>query len=220
MTKKNVNEISQVWKIPKKYFPRHKGNECKEYVQEIRRSFTSLKYNLRCLQYSSSISLFNITSITSKTLLTPKKRDVFDSVEEFVYHYENFCNRVFSNREKTYQFINSFYNLGIPKKEVGLNKLKIALSSKPGLISLLSKFENKSLIIKTIEERNRLTHNLYFNETNRFLQPTPNESKDFEKFIKNWASQIKARSKQSLDTYKQLLELNSRISIFLIREKN
>ena len=55
------------------------------------------------------------------------------------------------------------------------------------VIQILDKFDNKKNIRKIIEDRNSLTHKLYYGKTfDHFLRPVNNSKKKNEAEFKNW----------------------------------
>lgn len=87
-----------LWDIPKRFFPRN--TKSKEYLSELLRLTNTLVYVNTKIQHSSQVCSFNIKSITNKKCIPPKREDVFREIKEFIYHYENYCFRLYAYREK------------------------------------------------------------------------------------------------------------------------
>lgn len=177
--------------LPKSSYPRTKGNEAKAYTEDLERLYRALSYTETKLQYSGQISIFNIKAITKKDGYQTTPDEVFKSLEDFVYHYENFCYRTFSLREKLIHFLNAIIPVGYEDKDVDIKKLIINPTIKEiGLLGCLKKFNGQQALGKVIQDRNSLTHRLYFSEKfDHYLRPSDFKTKKPEWF-KEWKKQV------------------------------
>ena len=149
---------------------------------------SNLRYTNEKVQYSAQICSFNIKSISYRSGFVPKPSEVFRQITEFVYHYENYCFRAYAFREKLLKFINVIFELNFDEHDVKMKFMKNSpkvIESR--VIQILDKFDNKKNIRKIIEDRNSLTHKLYYGKTfDHFLRPVNNSKKKNEAEFKNW----------------------------------
>ncbi len=218
-TKKNTGHY-HIWDLPKNVFPRTKGNKAKEYANDIGRLYTSLAFTETKLQYSGQISTFNIRSITKKSGYTTSKDEVFESIEKFVYHYENYCYRAFSLREKLIHFLNAVLPVGYPDNEVSIKSLLINPTIKSsGLLTDLKKFNGQQALGKIISDRNSLTHRLYYHEKfDHYLRPANQGNKKQDWFI-DWRKQIETHINRANTSMAILTRLNHEIAQKIIAYK-
>lgn len=197
ITKKNHLHL---WDIPKKYFPRN--TKSKEYVRDLLLITNSLQYTNRNIQYSAQVSVFNIKSINDLHFV-PKPDDVFREIELFVYHYENYCFRLYAYREKLMQFINAVLPVGYEDKEVRMRHILInPIVKQAGLIPYFEKFKTNAFLSNVIADRAKLTHRLYYNkEFDRYLRPqTKKEIKsdtEFSNWCNEWKKEILLRGQRT-----------------------
>ncbi|MDP2647712.1 MAG: Cthe_2314 family HEPN domain-containing protein [Candidatus Yanofskybacteria bacterium] len=189
--------------IPLRYFPKTKGNKSRAYKDELIRMIISLRKTNQNVQYNAQVSIFNIRSITQKSGFVPSPPEVFRAIEDFVYHYENYCYRAFSFREKYLHFINSVLPVGYPdnQRELIRHLTYNPIIKQAKLLSVVKRFDTNNAIQKVLEDRNSLTHRLYYGDTfDHFLRPkdaTPLKSKkeaEQKKWFNNWKEEIEKRA--------------------------
>ena len=206
MKQRKIKSHVHIQDIPLKYFPKTKGNQSREYRNELIRMMISLRKTNQHVQYNAQISIFNIKSITQKSGFVPSPPEVFRAIEEFVYHYENFCYRAFAFREKYLHFINAIIPVGYPDKQ---RELVRHLSYNPiikeaRLFPVVKRFDTNEPMKKVLEDRNSLTHRLYYGDTfDHFLRPKDGTAlknkKDVEqkKWFSDWKDKIEKRAKMT-----------------------
>jgi hypothetical protein len=201
-----------IWDLPTSVFPRKKGNKAKKYSQELVRLYSTLSFTNRKLQESSQIATFHIKSIKLKSGYYTSPKQVFAAVEDFVYHYENFCYRIFSFREKFLHFINEIVPVGFEKEhDVTIKNMMIVLKSvEPKLVTEVEKFSKKSALGQLIIDRNALTHKLYYGNTvDHFLRPiAPNLDSAEPQWFLTWRKEIETRSRRANKAIVDLTNLN------------
>src|SRR5690242_1664034 len=119
----------------------------------------------RKVQYAAQLCEFDIKAINSGSKYQPTPNETFRNVREFAYHYENFCQRVFSYRDKLMLFLNAVIPLGFKdERDVAIKVVAIQpLIRTVGLEPTLKLFSKRgSIICETINERNVLTHRIYY----------------------------------------------------------
>ncbi len=211
--------------VPLKYFGKNK--KAKDYRNELLRMMSNLYYVNQKVQTSTQICKYNISTIISKTKLGPRPPEAFRKVEEFVYHYENYCFRAYAFREKLLQFINAFFKLGFEEKDVKIKFIKINPTVKDArLVSLIEKFDKKHLG-KIIEDRNSLTHKLYYGKKfDHFLRPIESkpqgaeDTKNIKKWFKEWKLEITSRSELTELFTVSVSEMNHILADRLVAYKN
>ena len=186
--------------MPARYFPRTRGNQSKELRTEVRRMLISIRYTNEKIQYTGQLCQFNLRSIPTKSGFAPSHPEVFRLMESFVYHYENYCYRVFAFREKLIMFINEILELEYEGHEINLKNVKRHPYVKDAHITaLLEKFNKKQFLGKLIDERNQLTHKLYYGKNfDHYLRPTfiYQTPAEFKKWFSTWKGEVTSRSKR------------------------
>ncbi len=184
-----------LWDLPKSYFPRN--TKSKEYLQDLIRTTSSLDYINQKIQYTAQICAFNIKSITQKSGFNPTPPEVFRELRDFVYHYENYCFRLYVYQEKLLHFINAILPVGYDDKDVRIQHILInPVVKQAGLLPLLGKFKQNSSLSAVIGERTDLTHRLYYgNKFDHYFRPktepeVENDTNKYDKF-KKWCSEWK-----------------------------
>lgn len=169
--------------IPKKYFPRN--TKAKEYLNELSKLSFSLRFTNTKIQYSAQICSFNIRSITGQKLVNPRRDDVLREIDEFVYHYENYCFRLHAYREKILQFVNAILPVGYSDKEVSIKHILINPIVKGAkIVQIIEKFQKDPTLSHIISNRTKLTHRL--SSQHRYLMPKIEDEKTSGKKIKSW----------------------------------
>ena len=209
--------------IPDKYFP--KNSKAKKYRDELLRMMSNLRFTNERIQYSAQICSFNIRSITHKFGFVPSKTEVFRHMAEYVYHYENYCFRAYSFREKLLQFMNAVLKLNFDERDVKIKFIKInptVIEAK--LIPILDKFDKKGNLKKIIQDRNSLTHKLYYGEAfDYYLRPImPNSAgeAEFKKWISGWKREITTRSKHTEEFTYVVACINHELATKLVKYKD
>lgn len=214
--------------IPLKYFQKTNGNKSREYKNELIRMMATLRRTNERVQYSSQISAFNIKSITRKLGFNPSPPEVFRSIEDFVYHYENYCYRAFAFREKLFQFINAILPLGYKEKDVRLKHLAVnPMIKQAKLLSIIEKFDKDRTLSSIIEDRNSLTHRLYYGSYfDHYLRPKErisikNKSEnDRKRWFWDWKNEIEKRADMANKFSYAISKLNHEITPKIIAYKN
>jgi len=238
---KNINSTKNIKKdkkhvhiqeIPLKYFPRDRSNRSRAYKDELIRMIISLRKTNQNVQYSAQVSIFNVKSIIKKSGFVPSPPEVFRAIEDFVYHYENFCYRAFSFREKYLHFINSILPVGYPdnQRELFRHLIYNPIIKQAKLLSVIKRFDTNKILKKILEDRNSLTHRLYYGDTfDHFLRP-----KDFsllkskkeaeqKKWFKEWKAEIEKRANMTNNFMRTISKIDhdtaSRIINYKLRIK-
>lgn len=198
------NKISKVsththvhlWDIPNRYFPRN--TKAKIYRDDVLRLVKSLAYTNRLIQYSSMVAIFNIKAIYQKKNYIASPSEIFGRIEEFVYHYENYCHRAFTFREKTLQFLNAILPIGYTEKQVKIEHIIInPIVRQATIIPLIEKFSKPTTALcKLVSDRNQLTHRIYYGDKfDYFLRPNQNVNQaSFKAWLKDWGKEISGRA--------------------------
>ena len=213
-----------LWDIPRKYFPRN--TKAVEYVTDLMRLTSNLDHTNRRIQYSAQICTFNVKSINQKSkLFLPKPTDVFREMDEFVYHYENYCYRLYAYREKLLQFINAILPFGYSESQVRIEHIVInPIVRRAGIIKLIEKFRKNTSLNKLIQDRKNLTHKLcYENDCDHFLRPkikTAPKTPDQERqWFNSWKKQITTRSQHVNICCKTISDINNVLAEKIISYK-
>ncbi|MFA5349122.1 MAG: Cthe_2314 family HEPN domain-containing protein [Candidatus Paceibacterota bacterium] len=227
--KQNVKSSSRprslyIQEIPAKYFP--KNTKSKEYKTELIRMMNNLRYTNEKIQYSAQICIFNITSITRKKGFHPSIAESFRLLEEFVYHYENFCFRIFAFREKILKFINAILPVGFEKdKDVKIQFMMVnPVVKNAGLLPIIQEFAGKKNLKKLIEDRHSLTHMLYYGkEFDHYLRPKniePKNEQEFKQWCINWKAEVVNRAKLAQSSMNIISKMNMDLANRVVRYKN
>ncbi len=220
--KKQKSKHLHVQEIPDKYFP--KNSKAKNYRKELVRMMSNLRLTNEKLQYSAQICAFNIRSITHKSGFIPNKNEVFRQMTEYVYHYENYCFRAYSFREKLLQFINAIFKLNFDERDVKIKFIRInPIVIEAKLISILDKFDKKKTLGKIIQDRNSLTHKLYYGEGfDHFLRPIADVLKnevEYKKWCSSWKREITTRSKHTDEFTHVVFDINHELAAKVVKYK-
>lgn len=222
---KKENECEHIQDIPSKYFPRN--NNSKKYRDELTRIIKGLVYTDTNVQYSSQICTFNIKSITQKSGFQPEPRDVFSEIEKFVYHYENYCFRAFCFREKLLQFLNGVLPVGYSERDVSIKMMVInPVVKQAKLLLTIEKFKNNKKLLKILEDRNQLTHKLYYGKDfDHYLRPKDKNKKnkdkaDFKKWCNNWKKEVIERARLTNNFTQAIFAINHEIAPKVIKYKD
>jgi len=221
--RKNVHPL-HIQELPAKYFPRN--TKAKDYRNELARMMNNLRYTNEKIQYSAQLCVFTIKCITRKRGFKPSLPESFRLVEEFVYHYENFCFRLFVFREKVLKFINAVLPVGFEKdRDVKIQFMLVnPVVKQAKLVSLIREFDNKKDLGKVIEDRHSLTHKLYYGKTfDHYLRPKNIESKkvkDFKQWCKDWERKISNRAKLTEKSIYVISKMNHDITSKIIKYRD
>jgi len=216
MTKKkeHVQKHIHLWDIPSRYIPRKSNG--KAYARELLRITKSLDFTDRQIQYSAQICGFNIKSINQKSGFIPYPPDVFAKLEEFVYHYENYCYRLYTYREKLLQFVNAVLPVGYQDREVRIRFVLInPIVKQAGILQLLALFKKNASLSKVIEERTQLTHRLYYwKDVDTYLRPMTEIKKDKEllKWYDDWKKEVSSRAILTNKCSKLVSQINNTLA--------
>jgi hypothetical protein len=220
---KNIkNKRLHIQDIPDIYIP--KNSKAKDYRKELVRMMSSLRYTNEKIQYSSQVCAFNVRSISHKSGFIPNKQEVFRQMSEYVYHYENYCFRAYSFREKLLQFINAIFRLNFDERDVKIRFIKInpiVIDAK--LVSIVDKFDKKKPLGKIIKDRNSLTHKLYYGyEFDHYLRPISDVYKseiEFKKWCLSWKREITTRSKYTDDFTNTISDISHELALKIVKYK-
>lgn len=185
--------------IAPRYFPR--STNAREYARDLLRLSGMIRFNNQKIQYSAQICALNIKSINQKKGLHPTRPEVFREIQEFVYHYENYCYRLFIYREKLLQFINAVLPVGYPEKNVRIEHILInPIVKQAGLLPVVSKFHKNTKLSKLVRERKLMTHQLYYkDEFDHYFRPRTEggfeDLTQFKKWCNDWRKQITSRAR-------------------------
>lgn len=217
---------THVWDIPARYFPRG-TSKAKEYADEVNRTASDLIFTNRQVQYSAQICAYNIKSIYQKNVWGQQPSEVFETVQEFVYHYENFCQRLYVHREKLLQFVNAIIPIGYTDKEVRVRHILInPYVKQAGITALLEKFGgNENSLGKVINDRTKLTHRLlYDSEFDHYFRPITKEEwkkpEDFKKWCDIWRKQVITHAGLAERCTQQVSEIDNEIAGKIIKYKD
>ncbi len=221
--RKKVHPL-HIQELPAKYFPRN--TDAKDYRNELARMMNNLRYTNEKVQYSAQVCVFIIKSITQKKGFTPLPSESFRLVTEFVYHYENFCFRLFAFREKILKFINAILPVGFEKdKDVKIQFMIVnPVVKQARLVSLIQEFNNKKNLGKVIKDRHSLTHKLYYNkEIDHYLRPKnaePKNPKDFKKWCIDWKKEISNRAELTQESIYAISKMNHDLTSKIINYRD
>lgn len=223
-----VKKHIHIQDIPLKYFPKTKNNKSKEYRDELVRMMISLQKTNQNVQYSAQISIFNIKSITQKFGFVPSSIEVFRAIEDFVYHYENYCYRGFVIREKLLQFINAILPVGYKDRNVRIEHMVVnPIIKQSKLLSIIEKFKNDKSLNCIVRDRHLLTHRLYYGGSfDHYLRPKDNKvlknkkKKEQKKWFNDWKDEIEKRAEMTNKFNWAISRLNHEIAPKIITYKN
>jgi len=213
-----------LWELPKRYFPRN--TKAKEYLRDLIRTTSDLGYVNQKIQYDAQVCAFNIKSITQKSGFDPDPPEVFREIKEFVYHYENYCFRLYAYREKLLQFINAILPVGYKDNEVRIRHILInPIVKQAGLLLLLGKFKKDTVLSRVINDRTELTHRLYYGKKfDHYFRPKTEEDMEkpekFRKWCGEWKKGITSRAKRINKCERIISNINNSIAQKVIDYKN
>lgn len=222
-TSANNQTHIHIWDIPAKYFPR--GKNAREYGQDISRTTYALDYTNTQVQYAAQICAFNIKSINQKSGFSPEPPDVFNEIEKFVYHYENYCYRLYTYREKLLQFLNAILPIGYREKDVRITHILInPVINQAGILPLIEAFGKNTSLNRVINDRTKLTHRLYYlKEIDYSLRPMGKYSDKPDEYIKwydDWRREFMSRAKLANDCTAKVSQINNSIAQKIIDYKD
>lgn len=180
------------------------------------------------VQTSANLAQFLIKEITSATHFIPEPPTVYDAVEDFVYHYENYCVRAFAFREKMLLYLNAALKIDFPTDDVRLTLiLKNAITKKAGLVKTIEKFDSRSPSApmgQLIKDRNSLTHKLHYGTSDKLLRPASpqqTEESDFRVWFREWSKNVEAKAKLVDSAERQMDAINHALAekVVAYREK-
>lgn len=211
--------------LPKKFI--RKGTDAERYRDDVLRTLQSLQYTYKKLIISAQTCYLNIDSVTNDKPYMPSDADVYNSVQDFVYHYENYGMRIFILREKVLRFINAVLPVGWPEKEVNVRVMLNHSTVKTAkLDKLIVKFDSNSSnpLGDLVKNRNQLTHKLYYPKTDHYLRPPMSVSSghdefDYKEWFKQWKKRIKEKETTVSHAAQELSDLNHELSekVYLFR---
>ena len=209
--------------MPKRYFPRK--TKSKDYRDELVRMMNSLRYTNEKIQYTTQLCTFNIRCIARRKGFKPLPSEVFRLIEEFVYHYENYCFRAFAFREKLLKFINAVLPVGFDEGDVKIQFMIInPVVIQAGLLSLIQEFNNTKGLGKAIKDRHLLTHKLYYGkEFDHYLRPKsiePKKIEGFKKWCSKWKKEISERAKLTVNCMYAIYKMNHDLTARIIKYKD
>jgi len=213
-----------IQELPNNYFPRN--TKAKDYRNELARMMNNLRYTNEKIQYSAQLCVFNIRCITRKGGFNPLPSEVFRLIEEFVYHYENFCFRLFVFREKVLKFINAVLPVGFTRdRDVKIQFMMVMpVVKQAGLLSVIQEFDNKKDLGRVIDDRHSLTHKLYYGkEFDHYLRPRniePKNAKEFKQWCINWRKAISDRASLSENSMYAISKMNHDLTAKIINYKD
>jgi len=220
-TKKKHPHI-HLWDMPKHYFPRN--SDAINYRNDVLQITRSLNYVNTRVQHNAQICAFNIKAITQTNGYNASPRETFETVEAFVYHYENYCFRVYAFREKLLQFLNSVLQIGYDEREVAIKHIIInPVIRVAKVLPLLETFNKpKGVLKKLIKDRNSLTHKLYYGKDfDYLLRPTKDiDPHHFKEWCGDWKSQIVSRAKEINKAERLISEMNNHLAQKIIDYKD
>ncbi len=138
-----------------------KGSAVSTYRDSLLVELISLNITYKKVRTSANLALFLLKQQDNKTLMHPRMYDVFDAVEDFVYHFDNYCHRVYAYREKMLLYVNTLLKLGFTDRETGYELIRKRPTTKSsGFTSLLNKLETNSTtpVGEIIKRRQARTH--------------------------------------------------------------
>src|SRR5215468_10080924 len=197
--------------IPKRLFPRN--SKAGKYRDELTRMLGVLWFVNHRVQHAAQICAFDIKSITTKNGFRADPREVLDMVRDFTYHYENFCSRVYSIRDKLLQFLNAVLPIGFTETEVRYRLIIMQPVIKHSkLLVELERFGKRQALGGIITDRNSLTHKLYYGERfdhyYRPIEPTPNTNERFKK----WKTEILERATKANKSFKEIIRVTNNVA--------
>lgn len=205
-----------LYDLPGKWF--RKGSTAADHRDEVLKTMQALNYTFEKLVIASSKCQFMLDSIINKTPYAPKPFDVYETIADFVYHYENYALRTYMFREKVALLMNAIMNPIWPKdKKVDLDLFRHSAEFKAAKFDIvIKKFDYKedSPVGKLIRDRNTLTHKLYFTTGDHYMRPEYDVDDDSEEGMKEWFRSWRKNIKE-----KETLASNAHSAIFDIHHK-
>lgn len=212
--------------LPRKII--RKGSDTEKYRNEVLRTLLTLQYTYNQIVLSAQVCYVNIDSISSTKPYMPGVRDIYDSVQAFVYHYENYALRTYILREKVSLFINAALNVGWPPGDVRistmLNHSTVKQAKLDKVLKIFDPNQNTALG-DLIKNRTQLTHKLYYPKTDHYLRPIvefkDEEEIDQKEWYREWKRKIKDKEDVVANAVRELMDINHQLSekIYLFHEK-
>ena len=220
---KGVIKHLHIWDLPKKYFP--KKTKAFEYKDELLRMMSNLQFTNKFVQHKARTTSYNIDSINHVRGFKPQMEEVFGSIEEFIYHYENYCHRAYSFREKLLQFINAVLPVGYDEREVNMRQMTInPVVKQAKLLHVLERFKDDGDLGKITKDRQLLTHRLYFSgQIDHYLRPVGvvsfKNKQEFKTWCDNWKKEIMQRAKLTDKFTDAIFDINHEITPRIVNYK-
>src|SRR3989344_2969831 len=211
-----------LWDLPKGIFPRNKGNKAKAYAEDFAQLYKTLLFINTKVQESAQLCIFHIKSIKNMNdgyHTSPEK--VFSHIDDFIYHYENFCHRVYAIREKFLKFINLILPVGYKDRQVRIEHMLInPIVKQTKLLSEIEKFNKRKGLGRIINDRKLMTHQLSYTDVNRHLFPV-NKVKTLNKEgLRHWQKEITTRAGLVNKALSELDGINHETSDKIVIYKN
>jgi len=222
--KKAKSPVQKLNDLPKKYFPRNQP-KASLYRDEIIDAVESLFQNYLKVNHAATVSLSDIGSIYKQSRITPPREVVFRGVNQFRYHYENYCQRTFSYRDKLLQFLNLMLKINLPEKKIYYSPFcDQSILRKTSLLSTLNKFKKDKILNRIISDRKLITHRRYYGVSiGMAFQPLQDKEikseKEFRDWCKRWQRAIKSREEYVHEATKKINKMNEEVVVKLINAK-
>lgn len=177
-----------------------KGSDTAVYAGEVMSALSALNFTHTKVMTSANYAQFLIQQIAASTGIQPEPEDVILAIQDFTYHYENYCLRAYIFREKVLLFLNAGLQIGFKPNEVNLKMIAINPTLKSaGLNGLLDKFDSRKPgpLGKLINQRKVLTHRLSYGLKDPLLRPVDEEfDGDMRTWCRKWSKNISNQARQ------------------------
>jgi hypothetical protein len=218
--KKTVTPHHHIWNLPKKVFPRKKGNKAKDYASAFGQLHEGLTFSNKKVQESATIAVFHLKAVTKKDGYRTNPAEVLMAIDEFMYHYENFCYRAYALREKFLKFINSVIPIGYPDDMVQIRHMVLnPVVAQTKLLTEIEKFNEKKALGKIIKDRKLLTHQLYYTDVDSHLRPKHDPKQPFPQWVKNWRREVETRAQRVERAMSDVVGINHNASAKVLAYK-
>jgi hypothetical protein len=205
-----------LYDLPNRWF--RKGSTVADHKDEVLKTMQALNYTFEKLTIASNKCQFMLDSVINSKPYSPRPGDVYETIADFVYHYENYAMRTYMFREKVAMLMNAVMNPTWPVgKKVDLDLFRHSAEYKAAKFdSVIKKFDyaEDSPVGKLIKDRNTLTHKLYFASGDHYMRPELDVADDSEDSLKEWFRSWRKNIKE-----KENLASNAHSAIFDIHHK-
>jgi len=207
-----------LYDLPKKWF--RKGSAVADHKEEVLKTIQSLNYTFEKLTVASNKSQFMLDSVINKNPYLPRPEQVYETIADFVYHYENYAMRMYMLREKIALLMNAVMNPKWPSgKKIDLELFRHSEEYKAAKFdTVIKKFDysGDNPVGLLIKDRNILTHKLYFVSGDHYMRPEFNvnedSDEDLREWFRSWRKNIKEKERLASGAHAAIFDIHHKLA--------